>query len=84
MLGNDCLLVSMTQEESWELLKPVWLQKLTHLFKVDVYVASRRWAHRSYCQEWLGGVPGDVRGRAGCIWSFDSVVKIQRHDGTQT
>lgn len=56
----------------------------THLFKVDVYVASRRWAYRCHCQEWVGGVPGDVRGRAGCIWSFDSVVKIQCHGDAQT
>lgn len=56
----------------------------THLFKVDVYVASGRWAYRRYCQERVGGVPGEVGGRAGCIWSFDSVVKIQRHDDAQT
>jgi hypothetical protein len=56
----------------------------THLLKVDVYVASRRWAYRCDCQEWVGGVPGDVGGRAGCVWSFDSVVKIQSHDDAQT
>lgn len=56
----------------------------THLFQVDVYIASRRRADRCYCQEWMGGVPGDVRGGAGCIWSFDSVVKIQCHDAART
>lgn len=54
------------------------------LFKVDVYIASGRRAYRCYCQERVGGVPGEVGGRAGCIWSFDSVVKIQRHDDAQT
>lgn len=33
---------------------------MTHLFKVDVNIASTRWAYRCYRQEWVGGVPGDV------------------------